>query len=74
MERHPKPCNAAPLGRTSGLSHKKRQIGEIQNGVTVITHGVKAGDRIVVTGQYSLTQGARITEANPAQLAQAQGE
>ena len=50
------------------------QIGEIQNGVTVITHGVKAGDRIVVTGQYSLTQGARITEANPAQLAQAQGE
>ena len=50
------------------------QIGEIQNGVTVITSGVKAGDRIVVTGQYSLTQGARITEANPAQLAQTQGE
>jgi membrane fusion protein, multidrug efflux system len=50
------------------------QIGEIQSGVTVITSGVKAGDRIVVTGQYSLTQGARITEANPAQLAQTQGE
>lgn len=50
------------------------QIGEIQNGVTVITKGVKAGDRIVVAGQYGLTQGARITEANPAQVAQTQGE
>ena len=50
------------------------QIGEIQNGVTVITHGVKAGDRIVLAGQYGLTQGARITETNPAQVAQTQGE
>ena len=50
------------------------QIGEIQNGVTVITNGVKAGDRIVLAGQYGLTQGARITETNPAQLAQTQGE
>ncbi len=50
------------------------QIGEIQSGVTVITRGVTVGDRIVVAGQYGLTQGARITEANPAQLAQTQGE
>jgi multidrug efflux system membrane fusion protein len=50
------------------------QIGEIQNGVTVITKGVQAGDRIVVAGQYGLTQGARITEANSAQVAQTQGE
>jgi multidrug efflux system membrane fusion protein len=49
-------------------------IDEIQNGVTVITKGVKAGDRIVVAGQYSVTQGARITETNAAQLAQTQGE
>ncbi len=51
------------------------RIGEIQSGVTVITNGVKAGDRVVVAGQYGLTQGARITEANSsAQLAQTQGE
>jgi multidrug efflux system membrane fusion protein len=49
------------------------QLGEIQNGITVISSGVKAGERIVVAGQYGLTQGARITEANPAQIAQTQG-
>jgi multidrug efflux system membrane fusion protein len=49
------------------------KIGEIQNGITVITSGAKTGDRVVVAGQYGLTQGARITEADPAQLAQTQG-
>jgi multidrug efflux system membrane fusion protein len=55
-------------------SRQPVQIGDIQRGVTVITKGVKAGDRVVLSGQYSLTQGARVTEANPAQLAQTQGE
>ncbi len=49
------------------------QTGEIQNGVTVVSSGVKAGERVVVAGQYSLTQGASITEANPAQAAKSQG-
>jgi membrane fusion protein, multidrug efflux system len=49
------------------------QAGEIQNGTTVITSGVKAGDRVVMAGQYGLVEGARITEANPAQLVQTQG-
>jgi membrane fusion protein, multidrug efflux system len=49
------------------------QMGEIQDGVTVISSGVKAGDRLVVAGQYSLIEGARITEINPAQIAQTQG-
>jgi multidrug efflux system membrane fusion protein len=49
------------------------KIGETQNGITVITSGVKAGDRVVVAGQYGLTQGARVTEADPAQAAQSQG-
>jgi multidrug efflux system membrane fusion protein len=49
------------------------QIGEIQNSLTVISRGVKAGDRVVVAGQYGVTEGARITEANPAQTAPTQG-
>ena len=49
------------------------QTGEIQGGITVITSGIKAGDRIVAAGQYGLTQGARITETNPAKLALNQG-
>jgi len=49
------------------------QIGETQNGITVVSSGVKAGDHLVVTGQYGLTEGARITEVNPAQSAQNQG-
>src|SRR5262249_2215515 len=32
------------------------QTGESQNGVTVILSGVKAGDRVVVAGQYGLTE------------------
>jgi multidrug efflux system membrane fusion protein len=49
------------------------EVGAIQDDQTVISNGVKAGDRIVVTGQYGLTQGARITETNSAQTAQVQG-
>jgi multidrug efflux system membrane fusion protein len=49
------------------------QTGEIQNGLTVVSSGVHAGDRLVVAGQYGLTEGVRITEADPAQTAQTQG-
>jgi membrane fusion protein, multidrug efflux system len=49
------------------------KIGEIQNGVTVISSGVKAGERVVVAGQYGLTQGAPVIEADPAQTGQTQG-
>jgi membrane fusion protein, multidrug efflux system len=49
------------------------QIGEIQNGATVVSSGIKAGDRVVTAGQYGLTQGARVTEANTAQTTQGQG-
>lgn len=48
------------------------EISAIQNDRTVIASGVKPGERIVIAGQYSLTQGARITEASPAQIAQGQ--
>ena len=41
------------------------KIGDIQDGRTVVASGLTAGDRIVVTGQYRLTPGARVTETSP---------
>ena len=47
--------------------------GETQNSLTIISSGIKAGDRVVLAGQYGLTEGAHISEVNPAQSAQTQG-
>jgi multidrug efflux system membrane fusion protein len=49
------------------------QIEAIQDDRTVIADGLAAGDRIVVSGQYRLTQNARVTEAAAAQVAQTDG-
>ena len=38
--------------------------GEIQQETTVIDRGLEAGDRIVVAGQYRLTDGTHVTERN----------
>jgi membrane fusion protein, multidrug efflux system len=45
------------------------EIAAIEGGKTVISSGMKAGERVVVAGQYGLTQGAHITETNSAQIA-----
>jgi membrane fusion protein, multidrug efflux system len=49
------------------------KIAAIEGDKTVISSGVKSGQRVVVTGQYGLTQGARVTETKSAQAAQGQG-
>jgi multidrug efflux system membrane fusion protein len=49
------------------------QIAAIQNDRTVIAGGISGGDRVVVSGQYRLTQGTRVTEAQPSPPVQAQG-
>jgi membrane fusion protein, multidrug efflux system len=36
------------------------EVAAIQDGIAVITKGLKAGERVVVDGQYRLTQGARV--------------
>ena len=43
------------------------EISAIEDDQTVVSSGLKAGDRIVVAGQYGVTQGARVSEASPAQ-------
>jgi len=48
------------------------KISEIQDNRTIISSGLKTGDRIIVTGQYGLTEGARIVETNGAQAGQGQ--
>jgi multidrug efflux system membrane fusion protein len=46
-------------------------LGQIQDERTVITSGLSAGDQVVVAGQYRLTPGARVSETDSAQVAQA---
>jgi multidrug efflux system membrane fusion protein len=43
-------------------------ISATEGGLTVVSSGLKAGDRIVVAGQYGVTQGARVSEASPSQV------
>jgi multidrug efflux system membrane fusion protein len=47
-------------------------LGQIQGDRTIVASGLSAGDRIVVAGQYRLTQGARVSEPGPAPVVQAQ--
>jgi len=44
------------------------EISAIEDDQTVVSSGLKAGDRIVVAGQYGVTQGARVSEASPSQV------
>jgi multidrug efflux system membrane fusion protein len=39
------------------------EIASIQDGIAVVTKGLTAGERVVVDGQYRLTEGARVNPA-----------
>jgi len=41
------------------------EVGSIQDGIAVINKGLSAGDKVVVDGQYRLTEGARVRIAQP---------
>ena len=45
------------------------KVARIQDGIAVIDAGLKAGDRVVVDGQYKLKPGSSITESQPAKAA-----
>lgn len=46
------------------------ELGQIMDDQTLVADGLSEGDRIVVAGQYRLTQGARVSEALPSRVAQ----
>jgi len=41
------------------------EVASVQDGVAVVTKGLKPGERVVVDGQYRLTQGARVAPRPP---------
>jgi membrane fusion protein, multidrug efflux system len=43
------------------------EVAAIQDGLAIVTNGLTAGERVVVEGQYRLTQGARVRFSAPAQ-------
>jgi len=45
------------------------EVAVVQDGIAVITKGLSAGERVVVDGQYRLTQGARVRLTSPNQAA-----
>jgi len=49
-------------------------VANIQEGIAIVDHGLSAGERVVVDGQYKLKPGARIVEAaQPASAAAGEG-
>jgi membrane fusion protein, multidrug efflux system len=40
-------------------------VASVQDGIAVVTKGLTPGERVVVEGQYRLTQGARVRLLNP---------
>ena len=36
------------------------EVASVQDGIAVITKGLNAGEKVVVDGQYRLTEGARV--------------
>jgi multidrug efflux system membrane fusion protein len=42
------------------------EVAATQDGIVVITKGLEIGEKVVVDGQYRLTQGARVRISTPA--------
>jgi membrane fusion protein, multidrug efflux system len=49
------------------------EVASIQDGIAVVTKGLTPGERVVVDGQYRLTNGARVTPQAPSTPAAAAG-
>jgi multidrug efflux system membrane fusion protein len=48
-------------------------VASIQDGIAVVTKGLAAGERVVVDGQYRLTNGARVIPREPSASSGAAG-
>lgn len=58
-----------------GTVHRKPvQVAAIQSGIAAVTEGLSPGERVVVSGQYRLTDGSRVSIERPgASAASAEG-
>jgi multidrug efflux system membrane fusion protein len=55
-------------------AHRKAiEVAAVQDGVAVVTQGLAPGERVVVNGQFRLTEGARISAAPPGASAATEG-
>jgi membrane fusion protein, multidrug efflux system len=49
----------------STVERRPVEVAAVQDGIAVISKGLAPGDKVVVDGQYRLTQGARIRASSP---------
>jgi multidrug efflux system membrane fusion protein len=47
------------------VERREVEVAAVQDGIAVVTKGLAPGDKVVVEGQYRLTQGARVRIAAP---------
>ena len=50
----------------STVERRAVEVAAVQDGIAVIANGLAPGDKIVVDGQYRLTQGTRVRVSAPA--------
>src|SRR5262249_1977620 len=59
------------VGPGDTVRRKKIEVAAIQDGVAAVTQGLAPGERVVINGQFRLTEGARINASPPGASANA---
>lgn len=49
------------IGQDDTVTRRLVEVADVQDGLAVITKGLRPGQQVVVEGQYRLTEGARVT-------------
>lgn len=57
------------VGPGDRVHRKTIEVAAIQDGIAAVTQGLSPGDRVVVNGQFRLTEGARVNAAPPSAAA-----
>src|SRR5499427_2769081 len=61
------------VGPGDTVHRKAIEVAAVQDGVAAVTKGLAPGERVVVNGQFRLTEGARVSAAPPGASANANG-
>jgi len=51
------------VGPGDTVRRKKIEVAMVQDGLAAVTQGLQPGERVVVNGQFRLTEGARVNAA-----------